>query len=225
METFRSGYTVSLLTSGKVLVMGGDLGTAEVYAPESATWTSIPAPERSGHTASVLPSGEVLIAGGGARTSLLGTVQLYDPTMNTWTNTGHLAAARHAHTATVLPSGKVLVVGGKNSAPLSSAEVYDPETGLWTATGSLSEARYGHTATLLSSGKVLVIGGRTGSDASMTLNSAEVYDPDTGSWSSAAQMSTIRINYTATAVGTSTVMVVGGHMGRVPMAGVELYLP
>ena len=47
-------------------------------------------------------------------------------------------------------------------------------------TGSLTTARYGHTATLLSNGKVLVAGGNDGVNL---LNSAELYDPASGTWS------------------------------------------
>ena len=51
----------------------------------------------------------------------------------------------------------------------------------WIPTGSLNIPRYGHTATLLPNGKVLVTGGRGYNYEA--LNSAELYDPATGTWS------------------------------------------
>src|SRR5256885_13001208 len=51
----------------------------------------------------------------------------------------------------------------------------------WTTTGSLGTARQAHTSTLLSTGKVLVVGGLNTSGAA--INSAELYDPATGTWS------------------------------------------
>ena len=45
-------------------------------------------------------------------------------------------------------------------------------------TGSLATARVGHTATMLNNGKVLVAGG----SSTGTLDSAELYDPATGTW-------------------------------------------
>ena len=53
------------------------------------------------------------------------------------------------------------------------------------ATGSLATARAIHTATLLPNGKVLVAGGV--SDQLVSLSSAELYDPATGTWSSDRQ--------------------------------------
>ena len=56
-------------------------------------------------------------------------------------------------------------------------------TGTWSITGSLSTARKGHTATLLPNGQVLVAGGynQDVSGGVITLRSAELYDPATGS--------------------------------------------
>ena len=49
-------------------------------------------------------------------------------------------------------------------------------------------ARYWHTASVLGSGKVLVTGGYNGG----YLNSAELYDPSTGNWSSTGVMNVAR---------------------------------
>jgi len=55
------------------------------------------------------------------------SVELYDPSSDTWSEAGRLAMARVYHTATLLLSGKVLFAGGQgNSGILSSAELYDP---------------------------------------------------------------------------------------------------
>jgi hypothetical protein len=113
------------LPSGKVLIAGGDaLGTAELYDPDSATFTATGSMSvaRSDHTATLLPSGKVLIAGGDA----LGTAELYDPVAGTFTATGSMAVARGGHTATLLDTGKVLIAGGMgDTGALASAELYE----------------------------------------------------------------------------------------------------
>src|SRR5260221_5809249 len=60
----------------------------------------------------------------------------------------------------------------------------------------LTIARYGHTATLLANGKVLVAGGY-GYDNAAT-NSAELYDPATGTWTNAGSLIIARADHTAT---------------------------
>jgi WD40 repeat protein len=164
----RYAHTATLLPNGMVLVAGGynqtdgDLASAELYDPETGTWTETGslATARDGHTATLLPNGKVLVAGGYSNGSVLRSAELYDPASGTWTATSNLATKRYSHTATLLPNGKVLVAGGDNNGGvLASAELYDPGSGRWRATGSLNMARESHTTTLLPNGKVLVAGG------------------------------------------------------------------
>lgn len=66
-----------------------------------------------------------------------------------------------------------------------SIQVVDPDT--WVPTpGQMSVPRYSTVQVTLADGRVLVAGGLDG--AGDTLDSAELYDPDTGEWSSAGTM-------------------------------------
>jgi hypothetical protein len=69
MAEARSLHTAMLLSSGRVLVAGGDddNSTAEVYDPAIGIFSITGGMEvgRSGHTATLLPNGSVLVAGGG----------------------------------------------------------------------------------------------------------------------------------------------------------------
>jgi len=77
----------------------------------------------------------------------------------------------------------------------------------WMYTGSLNTARPGHTATLLPNGKVLVVGGYSAG----LLESAELYDPSTGTWSFTGSLNVLRAGYTATLLGNGKVLVAGGN--------------
>ncbi|MCI0151917.1 putative Ig domain-containing protein [Paraburkholderia sediminicola] len=120
-ESRPGGFTVTLLSNGKVLAAAGldgagqQISSAELYDPASGTWSTTGSLSRQGrayHTATLLPDGKVLVAGscfsGGAST------ELYDPASGTWSPPGSMAEARYSHTATLLPDGRVLVVGGEN---------------------------------------------------------------------------------------------------------------
>ena len=135
-----------------------------------------------------------------------------------WIPTGSLNIPRWGHTATLLPNGKVLVVGGYGgnrplNGPELSAELYDPVTGSWSVTGGLGMPRSGHTPTLLPNGKVLVAGGADSLGSDPSLNSAELYDPNTGQWSPTGNLNTGRRGHTATLLQDGKVLVAGGFTG------------
>jgi N-acetylneuraminic acid mutarotase len=196
MTTSRWGHTVTLLASGKVLVVGGFagtnavvLGTAELYDPSSNTWstTGSMAVARAYHTATVLSTGKVLVAGGTADVANGGTstalAEIYDPATGTFSSTGSLPSSTTAHSATALPGGRVLVAGGARLVSgavtrLASAALYDPTAGTWVQAASMRRARSDHAAALLPSGKVLVV---AGSNPPSSVG-GEVYDPVVGTW-------------------------------------------
>lgn len=232
----RAGHTATLLPNGTLLVLGGYNGTvrltsAELYNPAAGTWTPTGALStgRTTQTATLLSNGKVLAAGGHvSSTGSTPTCELYDPAAGTWTETGAMATARGYHTATLLLNGKVLVAGGFNRntrSALSTAELYDPATGTWTATDSLAIPRNNHTATLLLNGKVLVAGGAPDSSGYSSLSSAEVYDPDAGTWTAISSMSYARQYPTATLLPDGRVLVTGGADVGYFISSAEIYDP
>src|ERR1017187_1647638 len=148
-----------------------------------------------------------------------------------FTNTGSMNTARYHHTATLLPNGNVLVAGGSINAigdPTNRPEIYNPTSGTWTITGSMTTNREYHTATLLHNGKVLVAGGFAGTYNSnrVWLNSAELYDPATGTWTATGTMTTNREFHTATLLPNGKVLIAGGFSGSGGyFSSAELYDP
>jgi N-acetylneuraminic acid mutarotase len=184
---------------------------------------------RVSHTATLLQNGKVLILGGvgGSNTTIWNSAELYNPASSTWSNTGSMCMARHhGHTATLLQNGKVLIAGGfGNNGTLSSTELYDPATGTWSNTGSMSMARYQYTATLLQNGKALIAGGFKGIGGFNFLNSSELYNPASGTWSSTGSLNTARNNHTATLLPNGKVLVAGGGNSGSYLSSAELYDP
>ena len=153
----------------------------------------------------------------------------------TFTATGSMTTARDEHTATLLTNGKVLIAGGTADPSIwASAEIYDPGTGTFAATGNMTTPRSWHTATLLPDGKVLIAGGRVHQAnselATVTLASAELYDPDTGTFSATGNLTMARESHTATLLNNGTVLIAGGlqelqQPSDIFLASAELYDP
>jgi hypothetical protein len=178
MSSVRSLHTATLLQDGKVLIVGGMSSSSG-----------------SGSSGGADPASQ--------------SAELYDPASGTFTTvTGATIASRSMHTATLLKDGKVLIAGGLETGSsgnmLSSAEIYDPSTQTFTKTGDMNKGHAFHAAGILPDGKVIVagyagslsdiLGGGFGSstaspapspdpNANDPLGGAELYDPETGTWS------------------------------------------
>jgi uncharacterized protein YjdB len=224
----RVGHNSILLANGKVLVTGGEgtvantLVNSELFDPATLSFVTTGSLQtaRAYATDTLLPNGNVLVIGGhnSNGTKYLASAEIYNPALGTFAATGSMAAARDTHTATLLANGKVLVTGGwSGTAVLDTAEIYDPATGSFTPTGSMLHARHLHTATLLASGKVLVAGGCSTADcllpggaAGGDMNTAELYDPATGTFTATGDLLHTRHNHTATIIAGGKVFIIGG---------------
>ncbi|HZD95538.1 MAG TPA: kelch repeat-containing protein [Candidatus Sulfotelmatobacter sp.] len=223
----RAGATATLLANGKVLVAGGNdgsgksLASAEIYDPGTGSFSgtgSMTMPR--GHAVAVqLKTGKILIAGGSAEgdDEQLTTAELYDPTTGRFTRTGSMHQRRSCFTAAVLKNGRVLVAGGlgggryPNHKVEATAEIYDPETERFIETGSMEFPRFKQGSALLPDGRVLIAGGSNEIGRQITYSSTEIFDPQTGKFSSGPQMKLPRYKLTSGVVALND--------GRILLAG------
>jgi Kelch motif len=176
----------------------------------------------------LLPNGKVLVVGGDTRGN---ASELYDPATGKFTATGPAADYHWRGTLTELADGRALLVGGfGGSDEVATAEIYDPTTGKYTATGPLAEPRFDFSTSLLHDGEVLVVGGSHWIDANGTteyLKSAELYNPATGTFRSAGNMTIARNQPAVVTLQDGRVLIAGGMGGlKYPsLASAEIYDP
>lgn len=137
-----------------------------------------------------------------------------------------------------LPDGKTLVIGGltgqiNGTTPAFSAvaDVYliDPSAPsplkMISKVASMSAARHGHATALLPGGRVLVAGGLPDDESTSAVASAEIYDPDSNTWTSIDGMGAARAFATATALPSGKVLIVGGTDGTTSLDSAESFDP
>jgi hypothetical protein len=232
-----------VLPNGKVLLAGGSsnvaiLASAELYDPATGTFTSMGSMSEPRFLAEavLLADGRVLVSGGFNTNVALNTAEIYDPATGSFTRTGNMNQGRGRHTMTLLPNGKVLVTGGRDAAVnffgLASAEIFDPSAnqgaGAFTLIGNMNSVRFVHTATLLSNGTVLIAGGFNAGNESLSVASAEIFDPSTNTFTLTGSMNITRARFTATLLPDGTVLMAGGInsvTGVTAPAPSEIYSP
>ena len=186
--------------------------------------------KRAFGTATALDNGDVLLAGGSpvilpysAAAAIFSpvpgssTAEVYNTATQSFEVVGNMTTTRSRHTATKLQDGRVLITGGANGTlALSSAEIYDPATKTFSSVGSMSAGRIGHTATLLVDGRVWIAGGSTAASsqasiAANALNTSELFDPNTNTFSPASSIFFNRSFHTATLLNDGRVIIAGGY--------------
>jgi Kelch motif/Divergent InlB B-repeat domain/Galactose oxidase, central domain len=85
----------------------------------------------------------------------------------------------------------------------------------------MAARRFFFSATLLPEGRVLVAGGYSGGFVA----GAELYDPQTGAWSTTGSLATARSNHSATLLADGRVLAAGGLSASGVLASAEVYEP
>lgn len=210
---------------------------AELWDPETGSFSTsgMPLVERNwGHTATLLPDGRVLFVGGQHAEGIgtydmtlveLATAEDWDPDTGSFEDAGTLDTGRVFHSASLLPDGGVLVVGGFGTDGagqptfFDTAVAWDPASDSFVDVGSLAIGRVDHRASVLPDRRVLITGGlgyeggAPDPEADIgpsLLAQVEIFDPATGSFTSAGRLSEGREYHTATPLPDGRVLITGG---------------
>ena len=240
--------------AGSTIATNGDSNISQTFiAPPQTTslsfWYKMTCPDTVQYdwaTATLVDN----TPGGGGTTTPLPKIC----TSAAWTQVGASVVAGHNYTLTLtshddnygadpsytlfddleFSTGKVIYIGGRDDRPqilggpyyTPNAELYDPTKGSWSFTGTMATGRAFHASALLPNGKVLVTGGATTYGSTTATVTAELYDPATATWSSAANMGMARYSHTITALNYGVVsLAAGGYASGTsnPMSSTETY--
>jgi hypothetical protein len=195
----------------------------EVWDPtkENSTLAGVLEEEQDWGAATLLNDGRAFVLGGGHLPTL--GAEIWDPGSEAWSIGGAPDDNRlGGQTVTLMSDGSVAVIGGGTGTlqeespttnPLSSIEVWSSATSSYARAGALAIGRERHRAVLLPDGRILVAGGFGDfePDFSQTpFADAEVWDPVTGSTSSAGRSATGRGLHTMTLLRDGRVLITGG---------------
>ena len=166
---------------------------ASQAAAQGGSWAieaPLPVPSGLGSFAMGSVNGQVYAAGGQLGSSVVATLEVYDPTTNTWTSKTSMPTARVYASAAVV-NGLLYVIGGCTTFDCAgitgTVEAYDPVTDTWTTKASMPTPRREFGAGVFN-GVIYAAGGFTGGGGPSRNN--EAYDPASDSWSTKASKPT-----------------------------------
>ena len=135
--------------------------------------------------------GKLYAIGGTVSGTPSNTVEVYDPSSDSWSPVANLNYARTSARAASV-AGKIYVFGGCSdvacTSPVSTGEVYDPASNLWSAISATGFTPRSSMAVGVVNDQVYVAGGSNSSGT--PLATVEIYNPGTNSWSTAPSLKT-----------------------------------
>jgi hypothetical protein len=242
---YRRWYpNATTLSDGRILVVAGwqtsantNAGISEIYTPATNTWTSLTNANNPFETYPfmyLLPDGRVIHIGG---SEFATDTDILDLTTTSWSVVDPNIV--DGGSATMYMPGKFMKAGSaadsQNVGPSSNTtfvlDMTQPSPA-WHQTASMAYLRSFFNLTMLPDGTVLATGGETdknGGDISKAVYAAELWSPQTQTWSTMASMHTPR-EYHGTALllpdGRVLESGMGADFGNVPNEeSAEFYSP
>jgi Galactose oxidase, central domain/Kelch motif len=183
-----------------------------------------------------LPDGRVAIFGGFAPATgrALTQTMLFDPLANNWMVGAPMPGPLRPDVVVALHDGTVLVEGGQGGdGPSGDTWLYDAGSNSWSRAGSLHTARAHSSFAILTDGRVLVEGGSrplsqpiqlaNGNTLSyQAVDSAEIFDPATKTWSPAGRLNSARSYVALVALPHGMALAAGGCRGGLDAGGASL---
>jgi N-acetylneuraminic acid mutarotase len=241
MPTPRLAFGIAVYKN-KIYCIGGQAngsytGISEVYDPATDTWeTKTPMPTARSWVAANVVNGKIYLTGGYSLDSSSKHNEVYDPETDSWeTKTSSPnAPITDSSLASCVFDNKIILIGGlTQDQHYQLNQIYDTETETWSTgahpPSSLAGGAAAATTGAFAPKRIYAIGpAPIYNPQGAPSYTNRVYNPKADSWSSAADMPTIRFNF-GIAIINDTFYVIGGHTyasySYAPVALNEQYVP
>jgi len=191
---------------------------ADMPSPAWRTKTAMPTPR--GQAAVVAgDNGLIYVMGGYDGSSVLSTVEAYNPMTDTWATKASMLQPTRGAAFAKGPDGIIYVISGT----ISTVQAYNTTSNTWSIKTSIPISTWMAGAATGNNGKIYVIGGES-AGAYHYSNITQIYDPSTDSWTNGTDMPTGRNELGLVKGPDGLIYTMGGYNGTA-LSTVEAYNP
>jgi N-acetylneuraminic acid mutarotase len=158
------------------------VATVEAYDTAQKTWTTLPPlPTPRVYPGAASAAGRLHALGGWQTVTPVAAHDVYDPATNTWSSAAPMPTGRGAFGAVTGPDGLIYVIGGQDPTNpfLATVEAYDPVADKWITKAQMHTPRRLMGVAAGHDGLIYALGG---GGAQGALNSVEIFDVGTNTW-------------------------------------------
>jgi hypothetical protein len=163
-------------------------------------------------------NGLIYVMGGFDGSSVLSTVEAYNPMTDTWTTKASMPQPTRGAAFAKGPDGIIYVISGT----ISTVQAYNTTSNTWSIKTPIPVRTWMAGAATGNDGKIYVIGGE--SPGAPYSNITQIYDPSTDSWTNGTDMPTGRSELGVVKGPTGLIYAMGGYNGTA-LSKVEVYNP
>lgn len=209
------------------------LGQDITYSLNDLSWTAITplsSPRWRGDAFALLQ--QIWVVGGYHADGTVANIEVFDPSTGTWSTVTY-PFSYFGQAFVTTGNGLLYAIGGLESCQslVTPVEEYDPSAGTITQKAALPVACYNPGTTSTPDGKIYVMGGclppsaDPGGPPSAILNTVQIFQPQTNTWSAGTPMPMPRFQHAAVTAADGTIYVIGGFDGSTELNRVDAYDP